>query len=145
MASQPRPTRGSRVGRALRMGKRIGERAAELLKGTRRTSSPIPETPVDVIFELAAGRRDAIRGKAAGGSSLLAAAQSLGIDLNHYCGGLCSCGTCRIEVLAGDDNLSRREGLEEMVLGTSHVAAGNRLACQALVLGPVRVRIPEWF
>ena len=42
-------------------------------------------------------------------------------------------------------NLSRREGIEELVLGMDAVARGDRLACQAQVLGPVEVVVPEWF
>jgi 2Fe-2S ferredoxin len=69
----------------------------------------------------------------------------MGVDLDHYCGGQCACGTCRVEILEGAQNLSAQDGMEQMVLGSTHVAAGNRLACQARLLGPVRVRIPEWF
>jgi ferredoxin len=79
------------------------------------------------------------------GTPLLLAAAKLGVRLEHFCGGCCSCGTCRVEVLGGAENLSPREGREELVLGAAHVMAGNRLACQAKTHGPVKVRVPEWF
>lgn len=69
----------------------------------------------------------------------------LGLDLSHYCGGTCSCGTCRVEILLGAEHLSSPRGNETMVLGAEHLLAGDRLACQARVLGPVVVRVPEWF
>ena len=79
------------------------------------------------------------------GTPLLLAAARMGVRLEHFCGGQCSCGTCWVDVLEGAQNLSPREGMEQMVLGHSRVKAGNRLACQAKAHGPVKVRIPEWF
>ncbi len=79
------------------------------------------------------------------GTTLLEAAESARIDLRSYCGGNCSCGTCRVVILRGARHLSRREGMEEMALGADHVARGDRLACQAQAHGDVEVEIPEWF
>ena len=84
-------------------------------------------------------------GPVPGGTSILAGALALDVDLNHYCGGMCSCGTCRVVIVAGADNLSRPEGNEELVLGDARHRHGDRLACQARLLGPVTVRIPERF
>lgn len=82
---------------------------------------------------------------AAYGASLLEAALLADIDLRSYCGGNCSCGTCRVIVKSGAKNLSKREGMEEFALGPDAIARGDRLACQAVVLGPVEVEVPEWF
>ena len=79
------------------------------------------------------------------GTTILAAARQAGIDLPHYCGGTCSCGTCRVEIASGTENLSNRQGREEMVLGSERTRAGDRLACQARVIGAVSVTVPEWF
>ena len=79
------------------------------------------------------------------GSTLLAAARQARIDLDHYCGGQCSCGTCRVNVPAGAENLSRMSGMEEMVLGATHTQNGCRLACQACIKGPVSFQVPRWF
>jgi 2Fe-2S ferredoxin len=38
--------------------------------------------------------------------SLLEAAEQMGFPLNHDCGGNASCTTCRVDVLAGLENLS---------------------------------------
>jgi len=100
---------------------------------------PTATGPVQVVFE---GRGE---GPVEPGSTLLVAAAALGVDLNHYCGGTCSCGTCRLEIVEGGRNLSRPEGREKMVLGAVYTERGHRLGCQAKVFGPIRVRIPTWF
>lgn len=88
------------------------------------------------------GNRDV---QAARGASLLEAALLADVDLRSYCGGNCSCGTCRVIIKSGAKNLSKREGMEEFALGPDAIARGDRLACQASVLGPVEVEVPEWF
>jgi ferredoxin, 2Fe-2S len=70
--------------------------------------------------------------------SLLEAAKSLGLPLNHDCGGNASCTTCRVEVQAGLDQLSEQDLLDREALSESR----HRLACQARVLGDVVVRVP---
>ncbi len=79
------------------------------------------------------------------GLSLLDAANASGVDLRSYCGGNCSCGTCRVEILRGGGNLSPMLGTEAFVLGAEAVRRGDRLACQAQANGDVDVRVPEWF
>ena len=79
------------------------------------------------------------------GQTVLAVARSAGVDLSHYCGGTCSCGTCRIEVVSGADMLTPSTPREQMVLGHERSTSGDRLACQARVVGAVTVRIPDWF
>jgi ferredoxin, 2Fe-2S len=81
----------------------------------------------------------------AGGTSILAAALDARVDLDHFCGGNRSCGTCRVEIVSGSDRLSARQPGESLVLGPRHQGPEHRLACQALVYGPVRVRVPAWF
>ncbi len=84
-------------------------------------------------------------GSFGGGTTLLAAAGELDLELDHYCGGQCSCGTCRVEVVEGATSLSRITPTERVVLGHEAEVAGDRLACQARILGPVTVRIPAYF
>ena len=120
----------SRLGRALRRGAgkvrgRMGPRPAE--------------GPVAVRFE---GHGSV---EVPAGTTLLVAARTAGVDVPHYCGGTCSCGTCRIEIVSGADNLSPAEGREQMVLGSERTRDGDRLACQARARGPVGVRVPDWF
>jgi 2Fe-2S ferredoxin len=81
----------------------------------------------------------------AGGTSILTAALEAKVDLDHFCGGNRSCGTCRVEVVSGGDRLSPRQPGEALVLGPRHQGPEHRLACQARVYGPVRVKVPAWF
>lgn len=78
-------------------------------------------------------------------STILEAAVLLDLDLDHYCGGNCSCGSCRIKVVSGNKNLSRPRPDEQMVLGPDAEEKGDRLACQARVHGPVSIEIPDFF
>jgi uncharacterized 2Fe-2S/4Fe-4S cluster protein (DUF4445 family) len=74
------------------------------------------------------------------GATLLAAAQSVGIDLQATCGGLGTCGSCRVRLAAGA--VSAMDEDEAAELGAAAVAAGYRLACQARVQTDVRIEIP---
>lgn len=79
------------------------------------------------------------------GISLLALASKAGIEIDHFCGGQCSCGTCRVIVGDGSNRLSKMAGMEQMVLGAKHVSNGCRLACQARAEGSVTIQVPRWF
>ena len=78
-------------------------------------------------------------------TTLLSAAQQLDLDLDHFCGGNCSCVSCRMQVLDGEAYLSNACPDELMVLGVDSESKGGRLACQAQVRGPVSVQIPDYF
>ena len=79
------------------------------------------------------------------GTSILNAALNNDIDLDHFCGGTCSCSTCRVEILSGGENLSKMKPNESMVLGHEKSQRGDRLSCQAKAEGTVVVRIPDYF
>ncbi len=133
------------MGRAARMGARVGKRLIDRIRSLIvNTKVPIDEGPFDVSFLCDDSTGQPATVSVAHGATLLSAARTAGLELPHYCGGQCSCGTCRIRVLDGAAHLSRQESLEQMVLGSSHVAKGGRLACQARIEGPVRVHIPRW-
>ena len=78
------------------------------------------------------------------GTTVLQAIQKLDLDINYYCGGTCSCGTCHVKIVAGKENLSKPSARETMVLGYEKSNAGHRLACQARLIGDVEIIIPEW-
>ena len=119
-----------------------------LSRGQRRPSRP--EGPARISFDIPGPRgreadRQQIEGMVEPGTTLLQAAARLDVDIAHFCGGCCSCGTCRVEILSGGDNLTRSHGAEQMVLGYQASSVGDRLACQARVKGPVAVRVPLGF
>lgn len=76
--------------------------------------------------------------------SLLEAAEQLGFPLNHDCGGNASCTTCRVDVIAGSENLSEIDFDEQDLLDREALTEPyHRLGCQARVLGDVIVQVPQ--
>jgi ferredoxin len=69
------------------------------------------------------------------GESLLAVAERGGVPIEAACGGFAGCNTCRVAVVSGA--LSPMDPVEEPFLDRP----GQRLACQALLVGPVTVRL----
>ena len=108
-----------------------------------RQPAPTPTGPAEVCFVSPDGRQDRVEVEA--NTTVLAAARRLGLDLDHYCGGQASCGTCRVVVAAHPEGLAVASGREQMVLGYERTQAGDRLACQARVIGPVSLEIPRRF
>ncbi|MFO8091093.1 MAG: ASKHA domain-containing protein [Desulfatiglandaceae bacterium] len=76
------------------------------------------------------------------GTTLLEAAVSLKIPIRSDCGGSGLCGKCVVQVDL-EDSLSPMSEAEEDLLGEEEQVSGHRLACQAQVLGPVRVAVPR--
>ena len=79
------------------------------------------------------------------GTTILRAATSQGVEIDHFCGGKATCGTCRVEVRAGAAQLDPPGPKERLTLGPARAAAGDRLACQAAIRGPVRINVPSRF
>ena len=79
------------------------------------------------------------------GDTLLDALLDNGIDLEHECGGNCTCTTCHVYISEGGDNLTPVEEPEEYRLQFAEGRTeGSRLACQALLKsGKVSVRLPD--
>jgi 2Fe-2S ferredoxin len=82
--------------------------------------------------------------RAAAGTTLLAAVQGAGHDWRHACGAKGRCTTCRLEVLAGAENLTPLTDPELGYRAAGRLLATERLTCQARLLeGAVRGRVPE--
>lgn len=83
-------------------------------------------------------------GEVPAGLSLLEVAEQLGFPLNHDCGGNASCTTCRVDVIAGEENLSDIDFDEQDLLDREALTEPyHRLGCQARVSGDVIVQVPE--
>ncbi len=121
---------------ALSRRARLKQLGASVLDRLRTPKEPAGPFRVSFHEE---GRSQVIEVMAESGLSLLEIARKAGVDISSFCGGGCSCGTCRVGVLQGE--LSRQRPQESMVLGESQVRRGDRLACQARVVGPVSVRV----
>jgi ferredoxin len=73
------------------------------------------------------------------GKTLLQCALDMGIEISHVCGGDGACGTCRIEVVEGQENLTPQtpdETYKELELP-------HRLSCQAKLKNDVTVKIAK--
>jgi uncharacterized 2Fe-2S/4Fe-4S cluster protein (DUF4445 family) len=80
------------------------------------------------------------RAEARPGDTLLDVAQRAGVEIVSVCGGAGLCDTCRVRLVTGQ--LSPPTLVEEGEFSAAELAQGWRLACQAEVLGDVRVDIP---
>lgn len=72
--------------------------------------------------------------------SILVAALEASLTMEHACGGKALCSTCVIEVISSGENLTPISKQEKDFLMNS----GERLSCQAKILGDVSIRIPEF-
>lgn len=80
------------------------------------------------------------RGQCPEDGTLLDAARTLGVDLASICGGVGSCGSCRVQLVSGA--LSPVTLNEEAELTAAELAQGYRLACLAEPLSDCRVHVP---
>ena len=76
--------------------------------------------------------------------TVLDTARRAGAPIGNSCGGVGVCGRCRVLLLAGADNLSPPTLIEIRVAGQRGFAPEERLACQAVVAGPVEVTTGYW-
>jgi 2Fe-2S ferredoxin len=77
------------------------------------------------------------------GTSILDAALTHHIDLEHNCGGNCACSTCHVIVQAGMEYLTERsEEEEDQLEDADGLTKTSRLGCQAKISGPIVVLIP---
>jgi uncharacterized 2Fe-2S/4Fe-4S cluster protein (DUF4445 family) len=93
------------------------------------------------------------RGEFASGTSLLAAARTLGVDLDSVCGGRGICGRCQVDVAEGAfakhaihssaDHLSPWGEVESRyALKRGPFPAHRRLGCQAKICGDLVIDVP---
>ena len=92
------------------------------------------------------------RGRVGHGTTVLAAARALGVDLDSVCGGRGICGRCRIQVAEGDfakhgiasaaASLSPAGAVEASYDARRGLGAGRRLGCQAAVLADAVIDVP---
>ena len=73
------------------------------------------------------------------GKSLLSIAGELGIRVSQGCGGDGACGTCRIEVVEGWENLTSPTPDETY----KELEPPHRLSCQAKLMGDVTVKVSK--
>lgn len=92
------------------------------------------------------------RGRVPSGTSVLAAARQLGVDLDSVCGGRGVCSKCQVQpsfgdhskhgITAGEDALTEFNAVEERYDRVRGLKTGRRLGCQACVTGDVVLDVP---
>ena len=92
------------------------------------------------------------RGRFPLGTPVLAAARSLGVDVDSVCGGRAMCGRCQVTVMEGDfpkhgvksqrDHLSAVNVTETSYGKRRMLAADRRLSCQATIQGDIVIDVP---
>ncbi|MDH3926227.1 MAG: 2Fe-2S iron-sulfur cluster-binding protein, partial [Xanthomonadales bacterium] len=92
------------------------------------------------------------RGRFPVGTRVLQAARELGVDIDSICGGRARCGRCQVEAVEGSfakeqivsspRHLTEMGEAEQYCLQRGRLDDGNRLSCQAKILGDVRIDVP---
>ncbi|MDI9313077.1 MAG: ASKHA domain-containing protein [Hydrotalea sp.] len=93
------------------------------------------------------------RGEFPVGTSILAAARGLGVDLDSVCGGRGICGRCQVEpgfgsfpkfaIEAGENNLSPFNDVEARYKNKKGLKPERRLGCNCTLQGDMVIDIPE--
>ncbi len=93
------------------------------------------------------------RGRFPAGTPVLQAARSLGVDIDSVCGGRGLCGRCQIRLSTGEfskhgivsrgENLSAANQVEARYDDKRGIRAGQRLSCQARILGDLAIDVPR--
>ena len=92
------------------------------------------------------------RGRFPAGTAVLAAARSLGVDLDSVCGARGICGRCQVDIGDGEfaklgivsspDNMNELGGQEIRFNEKKGLKRGRRLGCYAKITGDVVVDVP---
>ena len=108
----------------------------------------MPDKPTALIVFSPSGKR----GRFPLGTSVLGAARELGVDIDSICGGRARCGRCQVEAVEGSfakenivsspTHLSESGDDEQYCEQRGRLRSGNRLSCQAKILGDVRIDVP---
>lgn len=75
--------------------------------------------------------------------SVLDLANSKGVELMQSCGGMATCGTCRVLVKRGLDQLPPRNEVEADLAEDRGFLPEERLACQMPPLAGLCLEVPE--
>ena len=78
----------------------------------------------------------------AAGTTILVSAIQNGLQLRHDCTEAI-CGTDRVKILSGKEQLSEKNENEELTLEMMNAGPDDRLACVARIIGDVTVEVPE--
>jgi 2Fe-2S ferredoxin len=75
-------------------------------------------------------------------ASVLEVALKNGVEINHSCGGMGSCTTCRVLIVKSEAALPERGELEQEIADMRGFRKEERLACQLPPLAGLVVEVP---
>ena len=114
---------------------------------TSASKSRPADSDVKIVFT-PSGRQ----GRVPYGTSVLAAARQLGVDIDSVCGGRAMCGRCQVNIGVGEfakhgirsgaDSLDDVTTVETRYADKRGLAAGRRLSCQAKLCADVVIDVP---
>lgn len=84
-----------------------------------------------------------LRAMAETGQTLYEVVRKAGIELASICGGLGTCGKCRVVVVERREAINRPTEAEKKNFSTQELSSGVRLACQVKVQENIEVYIPK--
>lgn len=105
------------------------------LIGSKRKSNSNPPIQMVVLPE-------ELDVSASQNQTILDALLAAEVEIDHSCGGMGSCGTCRVFVEAGLELLGPRGEIEEEIARDRQFEANERLCCQNLAQSGLRIRKP---
>lgn len=105
---------------------------------TREPSENAPKPGLTAVFE-PSGRR----GPVSQGQTILDAARALGVEIESTCGGKGTCRKCRVRLESSPSSVSPPTDVELQTFGREELEAGMRLACQARIVGDIKIFVPE--
>jgi uncharacterized 2Fe-2S/4Fe-4S cluster protein (DUF4445 family) len=121
------------------------------------TIDELPSPPAEHIADGVTSARAVFmpsgrRGEFPVGTTVLAAARSLGVDIDSVCGGRAVCGRCQItlsngefaklKIVSRENHLSAFSETERKYQRIKGLKNGRRLGCQALIQGDVVIDVP---
>jgi 2Fe-2S ferredoxin len=78
------------------------------------------------------------------GSNLMKALLAGGVPVASSCNGDGICAKCRIQIIAGKENLSPENDREKFLREKFQIPRGERVSCQTEILGDVTVNTTYW-
>ncbi|MFZ1080811.1 MAG: 2Fe-2S iron-sulfur cluster-binding protein [Candidatus Kryptoniota bacterium] len=78
------------------------------------------------------------------GETIFKAARVNRIPMGSSCRGDCVCGWCKVEVVAGMENLSQPEDCEKKLMKSASYEKNERVACNTKVFGDVSITAGYW-
>lgn len=77
------------------------------------------------------------------GKTLMEIATESGLKVKSICGGMATCGECRVRIVEGENSVPEPSQLELGMIGSSYYLDGRRLSCQVHCFGSVTVDLTE--